>query len=240
MRFSYSQFMQDSFPNRVSCLLKLDGIRFKTDASRNMSELTERALDRLDLEPESTFPEIKAWRRAYSQMGIKPTQFRCASEALLRRLRKDRALPKLHPLIDLCNAASAAYAIPIAVFDLDQISGDLTVRQATGDETYFAFSGDIETPDPGEIIFADDAGYAHARRWVNRQSRTSAVSVKTTNALVIAEALHENGPEDIQRLADELATATLDTFGISSRPKLLLSPEAEFVSDPEHCDRHVD
>jgi DNA/RNA-binding domain of Phe-tRNA-synthetase-like protein len=37
-------------------------------------------------------------------MGLKPTQYRCAPEALLRRLRKEGTLPPLHPLVDLCNA----------------------------------------------------------------------------------------------------------------------------------------
>jgi len=37
-------------------------------------------------------------------MGMKPTQYRCASEALLRRYRRDRVLPRVHPLVDLCNA----------------------------------------------------------------------------------------------------------------------------------------
>lgn len=68
-------------------------------------------------QPESEFGQIQAWRRAFSQMGLKPTQYRCAAEALLRRLRKEHSLPRLHPLVDLCNAASAAYAIPVAVFD---------------------------------------------------------------------------------------------------------------------------
>ena len=69
----------------------------------------------------------------------------CASEALLRRFRKDGSLPWIHPLVDVCNAVSLAYAIPIAVFDLDQVTGNLTVRHATGTETYATFAGDTET-----------------------------------------------------------------------------------------------
>jgi hypothetical protein len=74
----------------------------------------ERATARLAERPESEFPEIAAWRRAFSQMGLKPTQYRCASEALLRRFRKVGSLPWIHPLVDVCNAVSLAYAIPIA------------------------------------------------------------------------------------------------------------------------------
>src|SRR5262249_47895012 len=79
-------------------------------------------------------PEIQAWRRAFTTMGLKPTQYRCASESLLRRLRKEGSLPPLHPLVDLCNAISLAFAIPVAVFDASQITGDLCVRYADGAE----------------------------------------------------------------------------------------------------------
>src|SRR5439155_3104509 len=66
---------------------------------------------------ESELPEINAWRRVFSRMGLKPTQYRCASESLLRRFRKEGDLPRIHPLIDLCNAASIAFAIPVAALD---------------------------------------------------------------------------------------------------------------------------
>ncbi len=59
------------------------------------------------------------------------------------------------------------------VFDIEKVEGGLIVRPARGDERYDTFSGTIETPEPGEIIFADDAGRAHARRWTNRQSAIS-------------------------------------------------------------------
>jgi hypothetical protein len=35
---------------------------------------------------------------------------------------------------------------------------------------YVAFSGELEIPEPGEVIFVDGAGRAHARRWMNRQN----------------------------------------------------------------------
>ncbi len=130
-------------------------------------------------------------------MGLKPTQYRCASESLLRRFRKEGSLPALHPLVDLCNAVSLAYAIPVAVLDLDAVSGPLEVRYATGDEEYLTFAGDTEHPAPGEVIFADQAGQAHARRWTNRQSGRSAVRDTTSTALIVAEALHDSAPADV-------------------------------------------
>ena len=56
-------------------------------------------------------------------MGLKPTQYRCAAESLLRRFRKEGSLPRLHPLVDLCNAVSLAFAVPVAVLDAGRIAG---------------------------------------------------------------------------------------------------------------------
>jgi DNA/RNA-binding domain of Phe-tRNA-synthetase-like protein len=138
-------------------------------------------------------------------MGLKPTQYRCAAESLLRRFRKEGTLPQLHPLISLCNAVSLAYAIPVAVFDVSKITGDLQVRYAAGDEQYLTFSGEVEHPDVHEVIFADQASRAHARRWTNRQSGLSAVQDSTTAALIVAEAMHDSGSSDVPHLAAAVA-----------------------------------
>jgi DNA/RNA-binding domain of Phe-tRNA-synthetase-like protein len=167
----------------------------------------EVARDRLAAGPEGQFPEIQAWRRAFTAMGVKATQYRCASESLLRRLRRDGDLPRVHPLVDICNAISAAAAIPVAALDVSKIDGDLEVRAATGDETYLTFGGEREHPGPGEITFADAAGNAHARRWTNRQSGLSAVTAGTTATLVVTEALHDTAAADVERVTAALAEA---------------------------------
>lgn len=79
-------------------------------------------------------------------MGRKPTQYRCACESLLWRLRKQGSLPRLHPLVDVCNAVSVAFAIPVAVFDASKITSHLQVRYAAGDEDYLTFFGDVQHP----------------------------------------------------------------------------------------------
>jgi len=146
---------------------------------------------------------------------------RCASEALLRRFRKEDALPRIHPLIDLCNAVSLAFAIPVAVFDLAKVDGDLTVRHAAGDETYLAFSGETENPEPREVIFADASGRAHARRWTNRQSALSAVRAETATVLIVAEAMHATAVTDVQSLLAALAPAVATISSAAPRTALL-------------------
>src|SRR5487761_1603352 len=145
MHFQHSAQLWRDFPALVPGVLYADGITTSPAASGGQTSpaATDRyaaiAKTRLaTVATEGELPEIQAWRRAFAQMGLKPTQYRCASESLLRRFRKEGSLPALHPLVDLCNAISLACA------------------------------GDVEPPAPGEVIFADRAGQAHARRWTNR------------------------------------------------------------------------
>jgi DNA/RNA-binding domain of Phe-tRNA-synthetase-like protein len=200
--FSYSLSLRDEFPELSTGVLHVQGICpiAETDVANYVAQLTTLGRQRIAAGTEADLPEIQAWRRVFSRMGLKPTQYRCASEALLRRLRKEGDLPSVLPFVDLCNAVSAAFAIPVAAFDLDRIAGGLVVRRATGTERYDTFSGEIEHPEAGEVIFADAKSRAHARRWTNRQSAYSAVSSQTHNVLIVAEAMHGTAKQDVSRL----------------------------------------
>ncbi len=212
IQFRYASEIPATFPQLSSRAILVDGIDARASPSTEITRLRRIADNRLAAAREGEFPEIQAWRRAFSTMGFKPTQYRCASEALLRRYRKEGSLPALHPLIDICNAASLAFAIPVAVFDAARITGAMTVRLANGDETYETFAGEIEYPEPGEVIFADESGCAHARRWTNRQSGWSAVRLETTQALIVTEALHETAGDDAAALVSLLASSLASTW----------------------------
>jgi len=217
MWFGHSEAIWREYPELVAGVIEASGINGAPSVERPVAELATIAETRLASGPESELPEIKAWRRVFRRMGLEPTQYRCAAEALLRRYRKEGSLPRLHPLVDLCNAASLAYAIPVAVFDVPKVSGFLEVRHAAGTESYLAFSGELETPPEGEVIFADSAGRAHARRWTNRQSAYSAVRAETARVLIVAEGVHETASADVRRLIETLAAEIERIWSISPR-----------------------
>jgi len=207
--FQHSGEIWRDFAELVPGIVFAEGITPDVSVGDRTAKFNAIASSRLAERTESELPEIRAWRRVFAKMGLKPTQYRCASESLLRRFRKEGTLPRLHPLVDVCNAVSLAYAIPVAVFDVSKITGHLDVRYAAGDEEYLTFSGQTEHPGPHEVIFADRARRVHARRWTNRQSGLSAIQTSTTAALIVAEALHGSAssdvPELIAAIADELA-----------------------------------
>lgn len=231
-QFGHSPQIWADFPELVAGVVLVDGVTADADPGDSTAPLKQLATARLAVSPEGKFPEVQAWRRAFAQMGLKPTQYRCASESLLRRYRKEGSLPRLHPLVDLCNAASLAFAVPVAAFDTDLIAGDLHVRYGRGDEEYLDFAGATGHPEPGEVVFADAAGHAHARRWTHRQSRASAVSDTTTTALIVTEALHGTGSESVRALLAALVDALTVTWQTEPVQSLLSRDAPTFTYQP--------
>ncbi len=234
MQFQHSAGIWRDFPQLVPGALYAEGIAVHASTGPAADRFAAVAKSRLAaVAAESELPEIQAWRRAFAAMGLKPTQYRCASESLLRRFRKEGTLPRVHPLVDLCNAVSLAFAIPVAVLDVARIAGPLEVRYATGDETYLTFAGDIEHPAPGEVVFADRAGQAHARRWTNRQSGLSAVRDSTTRALIVAEALHDSAPADVAELAAALTAEIQAAWSVTPQAAVLTASFPRFAISPD-------
>jgi DNA/RNA-binding domain of Phe-tRNA-synthetase-like protein len=229
MQFRHADAIWATYPDLVAGVLGVRGVRPGADVAAAVARFTVQAQQRLGAMPEGEWPEIQAWRRVFSRMGLKPTQYRCAAEALLRRLRKDGALPPLHPLVDLCNAVSAAFATPIALFDTARIAGDLEVRTARGGERYAGFGGEVEPADAGEVIFADDAGNAHARRWCHRQSASSAVRPETEAVLIVAEAHHAGAGDDVPRLLQTLSAELRGLGWAVGASRLLRAGDPSFV-----------
>jgi DNA/RNA-binding domain of Phe-tRNA-synthetase-like protein len=230
MHFSHSHEIWADYPQLVPGVLAVDGITAAVSVEPRLGTFTAIADERLAARTEGELPEIQAWRRTFSRMGLKPTQYRCASESLLRRYRKERSLPQIHPLVDLCNAVSLAFAIPIAAFDVARIAGLLEVRYAVGSETYESFSGAIEHPEAREVVFADAANRAHARRWTNRQSAYSAVRDDTTAVVIVAEAMHASAHEDIRQVLDALVAEVEALWSVKVKAEALAesSPRFEF------------
>lgn len=174
------------------------------------------ALVRIGDTPLSQIEALAAWRGVFRSFGVDPTQIRSACEALLRRLTKQGDIPSINTLVDIGNLVSIRYALPVAVFDLRAAQGAITVQFADGSERFTNLGQqDITHPDPGEVIFADDAGLVFARRWCWRQSDQSAARADTTNVVVTVEAHHpsaraavEAAVTDLSRLIQEYAGGT--------------------------------
>jgi DNA/RNA-binding domain of Phe-tRNA-synthetase-like protein len=164
----------------------------------------QAARERLRTTAIADLPSIAAWRRAFARFGAKPTQYRSAAEALLRRLEKHGDIPSISMLVDLGNLVSIRYALPVAVLDRDRVAGSITVRFATGTERFDDLgSSETVAPDAGEVIFVGADDVVSARRWCWRQSARTATGPDTIAALFVVEGHHETAGSDIESaLAD--------------------------------------
>ena len=165
----------------------------------------EAAAKRLAVTAIADIPSVAAWRRVFTGFGAKPTQYRNAAEALLRRLGKQGGIPSVNALTDLGNLVSIRYAMPVAVVDQAGVAGAITVRFATGAESFadLGSSGSV-APEPGEVIFTDEDNVVCARRWCWRQSAQSATGPATTSALIVVEGHHATAAQDTAAAAADL------------------------------------
>ncbi len=221
--FRYSAEIIDRFPTTRGGVIYATGLT-NTSTPRVLLEAFEAEQEtvrhQLGDTPPSEIASLAAWRSAFSAFGVKPTQYRNAAEALLRRLSKQGTVPSINTLVDMANLVSLRYQLPVAVFDQHSATGTTTVRFASGDERFTDLGSDsISHPEPGEVVFVDDDGVVSARRWCWRQSTQSAAGSSTADVLITVEGQHRDAMTDV-------TTATNDLVGLLSE----YQPQADLTS----------
>jgi DNA/RNA-binding domain of Phe-tRNA-synthetase-like protein len=95
-------------------------------------------------------------RRLYHQFGVDPTRTRPSSEALLRRVLKGESLYRINRLVDAVNWASLATLLPIGLYDLDRVQGDVLIRRGRAGERYEGIrKGDVSVEERLTLADAD-------------------------------------------------------------------------------------
>jgi DNA/RNA-binding domain of Phe-tRNA-synthetase-like protein len=149
-------------------------------------------------------PHVAAWREAYRAFGAKPQRTRNSLEALVRRA--GAGLPRVNRLTDIYNAVSVLHQIPLGGEDLTRYAGSPRLLRATGTEPFDTVADGvtmIEHPEPGEVVWCDEAGVT-CRRWNWRQARRTQLREDTTTALFILDALDPTTDAALHAAADDL------------------------------------
>ena len=206
--FRYAPGVLSEFPSLHSGLILAEGVHNMPSPAGLLEAFCleqKEVLEEIGQTPLSEINSLAAWRTAFRKFGVDPTQYRSAAEALLRRLTKKGDIPTINALADVANMVSIHYALPVAAFDLERLTLPITVRFADGSERYTPLDEDVlESPAPGEVIFADETGLVVARRWCYRQSDESAVREGTRRVLFTIEAQHVGGQGDVHKATSEL------------------------------------
>jgi DNA/RNA-binding domain of Phe-tRNA-synthetase-like protein len=225
MIFNYHPDIRAKYPNLVGGIVVAHGVKNSASSPELLAAYhaeQQATLKRIGETPLSQIEALAAWRGAFRSFGVDPTQIRSACEALLRRLTKQGDIPSINALVDIGNLVSIRYALPVAMVDTRSLTGEITVCFADGTEKFTNLGQEEVThPDPGEVIFVDDAGLVFARRWCWRQSDQSAARENTTDLLVTVEAQHAGGREAVEAAVRDLS-ALIEQYTDST-------PEAHLV-----------
>jgi DNA/RNA-binding domain of Phe-tRNA-synthetase-like protein len=239
LRIGIDERVLDHVPGYVLGLVAVPGIgvaRADPDVEAALTEAEDdvhaAGLDRAGV---SQLAPVAAWREAYRAVGVNPNRFPCAVESLLRRVARGERLPRINTAVDLCNGVSIATGLPVAACDVGDIER-LVVRPADGGEKYRPLGAPdpVEHPDPGEIVYADDQGRAHSRRWNWRQSDVVATDLGHRRLLITVEAVHPGGRADVEAAMDRIVER-LEPLGVDRPERTVLSQDstAADVFDPE-------
>ncbi len=227
--FSYDPALLERFPTIRAGVIHARGVSNGPTAASLLERYEQEQLSVVRLMEGRTpgdVPALAAWRRAFSAFGVKPTQYRNAAEALLRRLTKQGNIPSINTLVDIGNLVSIRYSLPVAFFDQAAVAGATTVRIADGSERFTDLgSRDVVNPEPGEVIFVDDAGLVSARRWCWRQSAESATGPDSTDVLVTVEGHHENAAAEVAAALDDIGALLAEYQPEAAVERSLLGPE---------------
>jgi DNA/RNA-binding domain of Phe-tRNA-synthetase-like protein len=150
-----------------------------------------------------TYPpeDVAAVRTMYKRVGIDPTKRRPSSEALLRRVRKGDALPRINSMVDVCNWCSLEFQLPYGLYDAAHIDGDVVLRLGREGESYPGIRKD-DVHVGGRITLADTLGpFGNP----TSDSARTMVTPATTRALVVVFAPRELDGRRIAEVVDVTA-----------------------------------
>ena len=142
--------------------------------------------------------ETVAVRTMYKRVGIDPTKRRPSSEALLRRVRKGGALPRINAMVDVCNWCSLECQLPYGLYDAAHIEGDVVLRLGVEGESYPGIRKD-EVDVAGRITLADGQG---AFGNPTSDSARTMVTTATARALVVVFAPRAIEARRLDRVLD--------------------------------------
>ncbi|SEB71495.1 B3/4 domain-containing protein [Streptomyces sp. TLI_105] len=191
--FHLAPAVAESFPDTLIALVTATGLRGREPWPRTtaaLAELERRLADGTWLPADEADPRIEDWHTAYRSFGTNPRRVRPSVDALGRRLAKRGALPRINPAVDSYNVVSVRHGLPAGAFDLDHVTGEVSIRPADGTETFTPLGepDTVENPRPGEIVYADTTGVL-TRHWNHRDAHRTRVTEDSTRVTFVLETL---------------------------------------------------
>ncbi len=144
-------------------------------------------------------PQIEVTRKAYKALGKDPARYRGSAEALLRRVVAGKGLPQINAVVDVINLVSVESRLPVGLYDLAHVTGEIVFRAGRAGETYKGI-GKYDLNLEGLPLFADTAG-PHGS--ATSDSERTMVTAATKEVLAVIVSF--GGTEGLERWAQRMS-----------------------------------
>ena len=220
MKFEIAKEVFDLLPNAYFGVVAVKGM----DNTRDIPELEAQLAENI-AKCEQDFAGIKVknaedilpYREAFKAIGINPNRYMCSIEALLDRIAKGKGFPHINAIVDMGNAVSIKYHLPIGAHDMKTVAESLEVRPAAEDDTFVPFgSSEEDNPEAGEIVYVSDH-QVRTRRWTWRQSEIGKIQESTADVLFPIDGFTDINKEQVDAAAKELAEMAAKYFGAEAQ-----------------------
>jgi DNA/RNA-binding domain of Phe-tRNA-synthetase-like protein len=129
-------------------------------------------------------PAISATRAGYRALGKDPARYRGSAEALLRRLISGKHFPNINRVVDIINLVSVESRLPVGLYDLANVQGDIVFRAGRKGETYKGIGKyDLNLEDLP--VFSDAAG-PHGSPTSDSERTMVTASTENVGAILIS------------------------------------------------------
>ena len=216
MKFVVEKEVFDKLPNAcfgVVMARGLDNSKQHPEIDRFLEESIQTAAQHFAGKKVKEEPAILPYREAFRALGINPNKYLCSIEALFTRIAKGKGMPHINPVVDLGNAVSLKYTLPMGAHDLGGGDADICIRFAQPGDTFLLFGSDTEEiPDAGEVVYA--VGHqVRTRRWTWRQSEHGKITPASTDIFFPIDGFSNFNKEAVLAARDELNMLVKQCFG---------------------------
>jgi DNA/RNA-binding domain of Phe-tRNA-synthetase-like protein len=195
--------VRERIPGTIFGCARFHGLHVREEDERlweQISALGQRLAREYTLNGLSDYPQIAAVRGLQKSFGFDPTRYRPSSEALLRRVLKGQGLYSINTAVNVNNLCSLEFLLPMCVYDLRHVQGQLHVRLGATGETYPGIGRQTFLIE-NRVIIADDEGVVG--NTVSDSERTK-VTGETVDLLL---AIYAPAGSDPQRMRQQVAQA---------------------------------
>ena len=216
MKFVVEKEVFDKLPNAcfgVVMARGLDNSKQHPEIDRFLEESIQTAAQHFAGKKVKEEPAILPYREAFRALGINPNKYLCSIEALFTRIAKGKGMPHINPVVDLGNAVSLKYTLPMGAHDLGGSDADICIRFAQPGDTFLPFGSDTEEiPDAGEVVYA--VGHqVRTRRWTWRQSEHGKITAASRDIFFPIDGFSDFNKEAVLAARDELNMLVKRYFG---------------------------